>query len=83
MEKTPSVSLPGLLRYITGSSAIPPIGLSIPIQVCYQRCDNSAIYPKTQSCFNKLLLPVIHKSQESFNEAFKKALEYGAGYGSI
>ena len=83
MEKTPPVSLPALLRYITGSSAIPPLGLSIPVQVCYQHCDDDAIYPKAQACFSKLLLPVTHKNQESFNEAFKKALEYGAGYGNI
>ena len=55
----------------------------MPIKICYQRYDNDAIYPKAQVCFCKLSLPVTHKDQDSFNMAFKKALEYGAGYGNV
>lgn len=83
MENTSFVSVPALLRYITGSSTIPPLGLSTPIRVSYQYNENSTIFPKAQACFSKLYLPVTHEDQDSFNVAFKKALEYGAGYGNI
>ena len=40
-------------------------------------------FPKAQACFSKLLLPITHNDQDSFNIAFKNAMEYGFGYGNI
>ena len=82
-EERPHVSLSSLLRYITGSSSIPPLGFSSLIRITYQINDEDAIYPTAQACFSRLSLPVVHKSQHSFNAAFIKALEYGGGYGNI
>jgi len=78
-EKTSCVSIPALLRFITGLSTIPPLGLAMPIRICFI----DEIYPKAQACFSKLLLPTSYESQESFNMAFKKALEFGTGYGNL
>ena len=81
-DKTRNVSLPSLLRYTTGLSSIPPLQSS-SIKVIYQLNDEDAIYPMAQVCFSRLTLPVVHKSQQSFNDAFVKALEFGGGYGNI
>ena len=56
---------------------------SSSIKVTYQLNDEDAIYPMAQVCFSRLTLPVVHKSQQSFNDAFVKALEFGGGYGNI
>lgn len=65
IEEKAHVSLSSLLRYITGSSSIPPLQTSSLIRITYQLDDN--IFPKAQACFSKLILPVVHKNKESFN----------------
>jgi hypothetical protein len=72
-----------VLKFITGLSTVPPFGLQYPIEILYQPHSSSAIFPKAQACFSKLLLPVIHKTKDEFFAAFTKALEYGAGYGNV
>ena len=82
-DKTQYVSISSLLRYTTGLSSFPPLlNKSSTIKITYQLKEDSA-YPKAQVCFSKLMLPVVHNSQKSFNEAFIKALELGGGYGNI
>ena len=76
------VTLPGLLRFTTGTSTIPPMGLHAPIELIYQPALKTAELPKSQACFCTLMLPVIHKTQESFFDSFEKALKFGGGYGN-
>ena len=77
------VSLPGLLRFITGSSRVPPMGLNFPIDLFYQPDDKKNIFPQTQACFSKIMIPVCHDSKEEFFFAMTKALEYCGGYGNV
>ena len=77
-----SVSLPSLLKYVTGLSSIPPTGLKQPIELLYLPDNEKAIFPKSQACFAKLMLPTLYHGKQEFFSAFIKALEFGGGYGN-
>lgn len=70
-----------LLKFVTGLSAIPPMGLENAIELSYLPQDIKEIFPKAQACFSKLYLPTIHNCKEEFQDAFHKALLFGFGYG--
>ena len=76
------VSLAGLLRFCTGESCIPPMGLEYPLEFEYQSDSETAIFLKAQACFSKVFLPVVHDTREKFFESCIKSLEFGSGYGS-
>lgn len=82
-KATLRVSPSTVLKFITGLSTVPPFGLRYPIQISYQPYSSTDIFPKAQACFSKLMLPVVHKTKEEFFSAFRKALEYGGGYGNV
>ena len=83
-KEAPHVNLPSLLRYITGSLSVPPLRLSDSnvLKISFQLNDEN-VFSKAQACFQRLLLPIVHDSQESFNAAFTKALEFGCGFGNF
>ena len=74
--------LNSLLKFVTGLSTVPPMGLACPVELCYLQQDDKLILPKAQVCFSKLYLPTVHKTQDEFNQAFLKALQFGVGYGN-
>ena len=73
------INLNSLLRFITGLSSVPPMGLENKISIGFIE----EVFPKAQACFCKISLPVIHSSFEEFHKAFMTALELGGGYGNI
>ena len=75
------VSFPAVPRFITGVSAVPPMGLSHPIELMYQPDEESAIFLKAQACTSTVFLPVVHQSEEAFFAACVKLLQYGSGFG--
>ena len=75
------VSLPSLLRFITGTSSIPPMGLKKPLQCQYHPSKEKCL-PNSSACSNKITLPICHQRKEQFFAALKKALEFGGGFGS-
>jgi len=73
-----------LLRFVTAESSIPPMGLSMPIEIDYLPNNPEFTLPTAKTCFSKLFLPVVHDTKEAFFSAFIKALEFGsAGYGVL
>ena len=74
------VSLPSLLRFITGTSSIPPMGLKKPIE-CRYHPDKEKAFPYFAACMNRAVLPICYKGKEEFFIAFKTALEFGGGFG--
>lgn len=74
------VSLPSLLRFITGTSSIPPMGLKKPIE-CRYHPDKEKAFPYFAACMNRVVLPICYKGKEEFFIAFKTALEFGGGFG--
>lgn len=77
------VRLSSLLHFITGESAIPPMGLQHPIEIQYQPSINTAIFLGSQACYSKVFLPVIHKTKEEFFGACIKSLKFGGhSYGN-
>ena len=77
------MSLSSLLRFITGVSVIPPMGLSNPIEIGYYSNTAKNTLPGAAVCSNKVFLPVCHMTEQDFFLAFKKALEFGSGFGRI
>lgn len=77
------VSLNSLLRFMTGVSTVPPMGLPHSIDIVYRPDSSTEMFPKAHACFCQILLPVIHKNREDFFSAFIKALEFGSGYGNV
>ena len=75
----PHVSLPLLLRFITGASHIPPMGLKGKIELRYQLEDK--VLPYFAACTHQVSLPIRHQTKEKFFDAFKTALEFGGGFG--
>ena len=73
------INLDSLLRFVTGLSSIPPMGLSNKISFGFIK----EAFPKSQACFCKLQLPTIHSSYDNFRNAFMTALKFGAGYGNV
>ncbi len=55
------------------------MGLEFPIELSY--LDEKETLPKAQACFSKLYLPTVHDSNHHFEDAFRKALIFGFGYG--
>lgn len=82
MEPNGEVSLPGLLKFITGLSVVPPMGMNNPITIQYQLNDKTAFLPRAQACFSYLILPVCHENRDDFFDAMIKGLEFGGGYGN-
>ncbi len=80
--KSNSPDLPFLLRFVTGLSTIPPLGLQCPIEILYQSDVKNLFFPKTQACFSILMLPVTHTTKEEFFSAFMKTLEMCGDYGN-
>ena len=76
------ISLAGLLRFCTGESCVPPMGLEHPLEFEYQPNGETAIFLKAQACFSRIFLPVVHDTREKFFEACIKSLQFGSGYGS-
>ena len=56
------VTLPRLLKFVTGQSRIPPRGLTHKIRLRYHRGSNRL--PTAECCFHILHLPVVHISFE-------------------
>ena len=54
------VSLPSLLRFITGTSSIPPMGLKKPLQ-CQYHPNKEKCLPNSSACSNKITLPICHQ----------------------
>lgn len=77
------LSLPMLLRFITGSSSVPPLGLQCPIVLSYLPSLENAVLPTAQACFSRLMLPVVHACKDAFFTSFVTALQYGDSYGSV
>jgi hypothetical protein len=77
-----NVSLPNLLRFITGSSGIPPMGLKKPIQLRYHTDEGSSL-PYFAACANTVYLPICYSDRGPFFDAFRKALTFGGGFGSV
>ena len=77
------VRLSSLLHFITGESAIPPMGLQHPIELQYHPAVETAIFLGAQACCSKVFLPVIHKTKEEFFAACIKSLTFGGhSYGN-
>ena len=77
------VSIATLLRFVTGMSTVPPLGLERPIQIVFLPPQKEEQYPKVTVCYCKLSLPVIHETFSDFKVAFTTALTYGDGYGRV
>lgn len=75
------VSLASLLRFITGTSTIPPMGLRIPIEIAYYHPQSGKVLPGAAVCSHKIFLPTCHFSKPEFFTAFRKAIEFGGGFG--
>ena len=80
--QTESPQLTHLLRFITGESDIPPMGLNYPIEILYLPPSPTASLPCAQCCFSKLYLPVIYNTKDAFIQAMLKALQFGGGFGN-
>ena len=74
------VCLPSLLRFITGMSSIPPMGVKFSIEILYHVNDDNVL-PSASACTHKLFLPVCHCSEDAFFSSFKTALEFGSSFG--
>ena len=71
-------SLGQLMRFITGVSSVPPLGLHPLIRVKLDSA--SAQLPTTESCFNTIHLPMgIHQKQQFF-EAMNRGILYSGSY---
>ena len=75
------VSLPSLLRFITGVSTVPPLGLPSKIQISY--LNGATALLESHACFCKVSLPITHESKEAFFNAFTKALQLCRDYGLV
>ena len=74
-------TLPNILNFITGQSALPPLGLPEPIQILFHsEFSDENHLPTAECCFNLLRLPVCHNEKQSFYEALDKAISYSLGY---
>ena len=82
LESSEPLNLGDLLRFITGVSAVPPMGLTNNIKIDFLEESPSNTLPKAQACFYRLSLPVVHSSFESFRKGFMTALNFGGSYGS-
>lgn len=72
-----------LLHFITGESAIPPMGLKHPIELLYHPPMKNAIFMGAQACYAKVILPVVHESKQDFFAACIKSLKLGGhSYGN-
>ena len=80
---TEGVSLRRLLRFVTGLSSIPPLGLNKPVKIDFLPPDEGQPYPKAVVCYFTLSLPIIHPTFSAFKTAFITALQYGDGYGQL
>ena len=77
------IRLSSLLHFITGESAIPPMGLEHPIEVQYHLAVETVIFLGAQACYSKVILPVIHNTKEEFFTACIKSLKFGGhSYGN-
>ena len=77
-----STSLSALLRFITGTSSVPPMGLKTPIELCYFTQSSGRRLPGSSACANKVFLPTCHCSKDDFFADFIKAIEFGGtGFG--
>lgn len=78
------MNLSALLHFITGESAVPPMGLKHPIEVLYHPAMQSAIFMGAQACYSKVFLPIVHKSKEAFFAACFKSMKLGGhSYGNV
>ena len=76
-----SVSLSSLLKFITGTSSVPPMGLTTPIQLAYYSKSSGKRLPGAAVCSNKLFLPTSHDNKEDFFSDMVKGIEFGGGFG--
>ena len=77
------MSLPDLLKFITGSFTIPPLGFGDPIEICFiHGCsDGCKCRPTASTCLLKLWLPVHIKSFDLMKEFMVSAIQEGRGFG--
>lgn len=71
-------SLSLLFRFITRLSNIPPMGLQQPVHLQYHDRE----FPYFAACTNTVVLPTCHERRDAFFSAFKKAFDFGGGFGS-
>ena len=70
--------LNSLVLFITGASQI---DVNETCKITFQMAQGKTLL-EADSCFNKVVLPVGHKSYVSFKKACSTSLEFGAlGYG--
>ncbi len=81
IDQSLPVSLSSLLKFITGTSSIPPMGLSNPIQLSYYSKSSGKRLPGSAACVNKLFLPTLHSEKEDFFSDLVKGIEFGGGFG--
>lgn len=75
------VSLASLLRFITGTSTVPPMGLKIPIEIFYYSQSSGNTLPGAAVCSHRVFLPICHSNKHDFFADFRKGLEFGSGFG--
>ena len=68
-------ALSRLLRFVSAFSAIPAWGMEKKISVKFLPDDDEKIYPESMVCFQVILFPTVHSTQEVFYKYMNKALE--------
>ena len=69
-----------VLKFCTGLSSVPPMGLPEPISVRFLSSHRSSVLPKADSCFGVIKLPVIHTTQQAFYENMDIGITYSLNY---
>ena len=75
------MSLASLLRFITGTSTVSPMGLTIPIEISYYSQSSGNTLPGAAVCSHRVFLPICHSNKREFFADVRKALEFGSGFG--
>lgn len=73
-------SLPQLLKFCTGLTCVPPMGLADPISVSFLRNQPNLILPKADACFAVIKLPTAHSTREMFFNKMDMGILYSLNY---
>ena len=74
------VTVPDVLRFITGSSAIPPGGFGTRIVVKFTHDQG---YVRVSTCALQVHLPLHHRTLSSFTEMMVEAIISSPGFGRV
>ncbi|CAB3987907.1 G2 M phase-specific E3 ubiquitin- ligase-like [Paramuricea clavata] len=79
------LSLSDLLKFVTGSFSIPPLGLGDQIEICFVHgCDKGCrCRPTASTCLLKLCLPVHLNSFDCMKDLLISSIQEGRGFGNF